>query len=157
MKRLLLLTFVFMFAFNAVSYAAIGGSKGMRKSPSMKPPTTQSAPTKNNNSDYKPSAPAQSYNEKAPAAAAKPNTQTAQPAQQANTGGGFLRTAGLLGGGMLLGSMLGGLFGFGEAGMFASIMGMLFNIILLAAIFMAGRFLWNKFKNKDTKDNRTQR
>lgn len=147
MKRLLLLTFVFMFAFNAVSFAAIGGSKA-RRAPSMKPPTTQSAPAKNNSSDYKPSAPAQSYNEKAPAAAAKPNSQT-MPGQQATTGGGFLRTAGLLGGGMLLGSMLGGMFGFGESGMFASIMGMLFNVILLAAVFMAGRYLWNKFKNRD--------
>ncbi|CVK21010.1 hypothetical protein [Sporomusa sphaeroides] len=151
MRKLLLLTFVFMFAFNAVSFAAIGGS---RRAPSFKAPPTQSSPVKNNNSsDYKPSAPAQSYNEKAPAAAAKPNPQAAA-AQQATTGGGFLRTAGLLGGGMLLGSMLGGMFGFGEAGMFASIMGIVFNVILLAAVFMAGRYLWDKFKNRDKQARR---
>lgn len=148
MKKLLLLTFVFMFAFNTVSFAAVSGSKARTSTPAAKPPTTQSAPApKSNTSEYKPSAPAQSYNEKAPAAAAKPNTQAAQ---QPNTGG-FLRSAGLFGGGMLLGSMLGGMFGLGNSGMFANIMGMIFNIMLLAGIFMAGRFLWEKFKNRDTK------
>ncbi|WP_425060491.1 hypothetical protein SCACP_12070 [Sporomusa carbonis] len=146
MKKLLLLTFVFMFAFNTVSFAAVSGSKPKMSSPVSKPPTTQTAPSKGTSSEYKPSAPASSYSEKAPAAAAKPANQ--QTVQQPNTGG-FLRNFGLFGGGMLLGSMLGGLFGFGNTGMFASIMGMLFNIILLAGVFMAGRYLWNKFKNRD--------
>lgn len=150
MKKLLLLTFVFMFAFNTVSFAAVSGSKARTSSPSTKPPTTQSSPTKDTTSGYKPSAPAQSYSEKAPAA--KPNSQTQQPAQS-NTGG-FWRNAGLLGGGMLLGSMLGGMFGFGNSGMFASIMGMLFNVMLLAGVFMAGRYLWNKFKNRDKNEYR---
>lgn len=147
MKKLLLLTFLFMFAFSTVSFAAVSGSKPKPSAPAAKPPTTQSAPSQNKPSEYKPSAPAQSYNEKAPAAAAKPNTQT--PAQQ-NSSGGFLRNAGLFGGGMLLGSMLGGMFGFGNSGMFANLMGMFFNILLLAGIFMAGRFLWDKFKNRHT-------
>lgn len=146
MKKLLLLTFLFMFAFNAVSFAAVSGSKARTSSPSVKPPTTQSAPTQNKSTEYKPSAPAQSYGEKAPAAAAKPNTQA--PVQQ--NSGGFLRNAGLFGGGMLLGSMLGGMFGFGNSGMFANIIGMVFNVMLLAGIFMAGRFLWEKFKNRDS-------
>ncbi|QDR80002.1 hypothetical protein [Sporomusa termitida] len=149
-KKLLVLTVLFMFAFTTVSFAAKGGFKSRPASPAPRPATNQTAPAKNTTSDYKPSAPAQSYGDKAPAAAAKPN---AQPAQQ-QTGGGFLRSAGLLGGGMLLGSMLGGMFGFGESGMFASLMGMLFNIILLAAVFMAGRFLWEKFKNRDNKQRR---
>ena len=154
MKKLLLLTFVFMFAFNAVSFAAIGGSKSRMSAPKSKPPTTQTSPAKSGSSDYKPSAPAQSYGDKAPAAAAaKPN---AQAATQSNSGG-FLRTAGLLGGGMLLGSMLGGMFGFGGSGMFADIMGMLFNVMLLAGVFMAGRFLWNKFKNRDRDNNQRYR
>lgn len=153
MKKLLLLTFVFMFAFNAVSFAAVGGSKSRVSSPSYKPPTTQTSPSKSTTNEYKPSAPAQSYGDKAPAAA-KPNSQTMQqPAQQSNTGG-FLRNAGLFGGGMLLGSMLGGMFGFGNSGMFASIMGMLFNVMLMAGIFMAGRYLWNKFKNRDKREYR---
>ncbi|WP_094604851.1 hypothetical protein SPSIL_018850 [Sporomusa silvacetica DSM 10669] len=149
MKKLLLLTFMFMFAFNAVSFAAVSGSKSKISSPSAKPPTTQSAPTQNSSTEYKPSAPAQSYGEKAPAAAAKSNMQT--PAQQ--NGSSFLRNAGLFGGGMLLGSMLGGMFGFGGSGMFANIIGMLFNIILLAGVVMAGRFLWMKFKNRNNSSN----
>lgn len=154
MKKLLLLTFLFMFAFNAVSFAAVSGSKSRISSPKSKPPTTQTSPAQSGSSDYKPSAPAQSYGEKAPAAAAKPNTQAAQQPSQS---GGFLRTAGLLGGGMLLGSMLGGMFGFGNSGMFANIIGMLFNVMLLAGVFMAGRFLWNKFKNRDRDSNQRYR
>jgi len=154
MKKLLLLTFLFMFAFNAVSFAAVSGSKSRTSSPASKPPTSQTSPAKSGSSDYKPSAPAQSYGEKAPAAAAKPNTQAAQQPSQS---GGFLRTAGLLGGGMLLGSMLGGMFGFGNSGMFANIIGMLFNVMLLAGVFMAGRFLWNKFKNRDRDSNQRYR
>lgn len=152
MKKIILLVFMFMFAFNAVSFAAVSGSKSKVSSPSAKPPTTQTAPSQNttNTTEYKPSAPAQSYGEKAPAAAAKSNTQV--PAQQ-NSSSSFLRNAGLFGGGMLLGSMLGGMFGFGGSGMFANIIGMLFNVLLLAGVFMAGRFLWMKFKNRDTRSN----
>lgn len=151
MKKVLLFTFVFMFALNTVSFAAVSGSKSRTSSPSTKPPTTQSAPSKDTTNSYKPSAPAQSYDAKAPAAA-KPNTAQ-QPAQQSNTGG-FLRNAGLFGGGMLLGSMLGGMFGYGNSGMFATLMGMLFNVIILAGIFMAGRYLWDKFKNRNNRERR---
>jgi predicted lipid-binding transport protein (Tim44 family) len=145
MKKIFLLTFMFVFAFNAVSFAAVSGSKSKVSTPSPKPPTTQSSPSSSTTSGYKPSAPAQSYSEKAPAAAAKPNTQTAQ--QQ--TGSSFLRNAGLFAGGMFLGSMLGNMFGFGQSGMFADIIGMIFNVMLLAGVVMAGRFLWDKFKNRN--------
>lgn len=152
MKKVLLFTFVFMFALNTVSFAAVSGSKARTSSPSTKPSTTQSAPAKDTTNSYKPSAPAQSYDQKAPAAAAKPNTAQ-QSTQQSNTGG-FLRNAGLFGGGMLLGSMLGSMFGFGNSGMFASLMGMMFNVILLAGIFMAARYLWDKFKNRNNRERR---
>ncbi|MBP2635256.1 MAG: hypothetical protein H6Q72_1163 [Firmicutes bacterium] len=154
MKKIFLLTFMFIFAFNAVSFAAVSGSKSKSSAPSYKPsttqtsPSTQTTPSKNSSTEYKPSAPAQSYSDKAPAAAAKPNTQTAQQ----STGSSFLRNAGLFAGGMFLGSMLGNMFGFGHSGMFADIIGMLFNVLLLAGIFMAGRFLWDKFKNRDSKN-----
>ena len=144
---------MFIFSFNAVSFAAVSGSKSKMSTPSYKPSTTQTSPSttpsKNSSTEYKPSAPAQSYSDKAPAAAAKPNTQTA--AQQ-STGSSFLRNAGLFAGGMFLGSMLGNMFGFGHSGMFADIIGMLFNVELLAGIVMAGRFLWDKFKNRDSKN-----
>jgi predicted lipid-binding transport protein (Tim44 family) len=145
MKKLLLLTFVFVFAFNAVGFAAIGGSKPRMSSPS-RPSTTQTTPS--TGSSYKPSAPASSYTEKAPAAkAAAP--QTTQPAT-----GGFMRNFGMFGGGMLLGGLLGNMFGFGHTGMFANMLGVLFNILLLAAVFMAGRYIWDKMRNRDRNDRR---
>ncbi|KYZ78109.1 hypothetical protein AXX12_00755 [Anaerosporomusa subterranea] len=144
MKRLLLLTFIFVFAINAVGFAAVGGSKVRMSSP--RPSTQQAAPPPASN--YKPSAPASSYTEKAPAAKAA-TPQASQPAT-----GGFMRNFGMFGGGMLLGSLLGNMFGFGHTGMFANMMGMLFNVLLLAAIFMAGRFVWNKMTNRDRNDRR---
>jgi predicted lipid-binding transport protein (Tim44 family) len=145
-KKLLLLTFVFVFAVNAIGFAAVGGSKPRMSSPS-RPSTTQTAPPPA--SSYKPSAPASSYTEKAPAAKAA----TPQSAQQ-TTSGGFMRNIGLLGGGMLLGGLLGNMFGFGQTGMFANLMGILFNILILAAAFMAGRYVWNKMTNRDRRSER---
>jgi predicted lipid-binding transport protein (Tim44 family) len=152
MKKLLLLTFVFMFAFQSMSFAAIGGSKGV-SAPKSSPHTTQSAPSTsptspNKTSDYKPSAPANSYSDKAPATAAK-----TQQTQQ-STGSSFLRNAGLFGGGMLLGSMLGGMFGLGSSGIFSEIIGMFFNVMIIGLIFMAGRYAWNRFQeSRKKKDN----
>lgn len=141
MKKLMLLTFVFVFAFHAVSFAAVGGSK-VRTAPS-RPSTTQSAPAPSSN--YKPSAPASSYTEKAPAAkSANPQTTAQQPAS-----GGFMRNFGMFGGGMLLGGLLGSMFGFGHTGMFANMMGILFNIMLIAAIVMAGRYIWDKMRSNN--------
>lgn len=140
MKKLWLLTILFVFAFNVVCFAAISGAKPRMSSPAPKPPTTQTTPQ----SGYTPSAPASSYSEQAPAV--KPPTAQAAP-QPAS--GGFMRGLGTFGGGMLLGGLLGSMFGFGNTGMFASLMGMLFNVVLIVGVFMAGRYVWNKFKNKD--------
>ena len=46
---------------------------------------------------------------------------------------------------MLLGSMLSHLFGMGS-GMFADIMGLLMNVIMVVAAVMVVRWLWNKFR-----------
>jgi hypothetical protein len=147
MKKLLLLTFLLIFACQSISFAAISGSKGIsvpRSAPSTSQPASSSS-----SSSYKPSAPATSYSDKAPAA------KSQQQQAQQSTGSSFLRNAGLLGGGMLLGSMLGGMFGAGSSGMFSQILGMLFNAIAIGLIFMAGRYIWNKFqesrKPKDTR------
>ena len=51
----------------------------------------------------------------------------------------------LLGG--MLGSMFGGSMGGMGGGMLSSILGLVVNILFLGAIFMAGRFLWNKYRN----------
>lgn len=61
----------------------------------------------------------------------------------------MLRNIGMFGGGMLVGGMLSSMLGFGSGmngGMAASIFGLLFNVLMLGALFMGGRFLWNKYK-----------
>ena len=154
MKRLLVFTFLFVFAFQAVGFAAIGGSKSK---PSFSPPkssNTQKA-TPDAGSGYKPSAPANSYSDKAPATAAKPGAQTAQPQQPSS--GGFLRNMALFGGGMMLGSLLGNMFGFGAGSFFADMIGMLFNVLLLAGVFMGGRYLWNRYKQKQEEKKKQDR
>lgn len=145
MKKLLVLVFLMLFAFQGIGLAAKSSSSS-RSSSAPKMTTTQKA----SNSGYKPSAPANSYNQKAPA------NKTTNPAtvQQPNSSGGFMRGLGLFGGGMLLGSMLGGSFGFGSTGGFATIIGMLLNIVFIACIIMAVRFLWDKFKHRKQDDIR---
>ena len=140
MKKLLVLTFLLLFAFQGMGLAAKSSSSS-RSTSTPKMSTTQKA----SDSGYKPSAPANSYNQKAPE---NKSTTPATVQQPNNNSGGFMRGLGLFGGGMLLGSMLGGSFGFGSNGGFATIIGMLFNILFIAAVIMAVRFLWDKFKNR---------
>ncbi|MBP2656359.1 MAG: hypothetical protein H6Q73_3928 [Firmicutes bacterium] len=145
LKNLLLLMVVLIFAFNSVCFAAIGSSKTRVSSPASKSSsssTTQTAPA----SGYKPSAPASSYSDKAPASVA-----TSQQTSNKSTSGGFLRNAAMFGGGMLLGGMLGSMFGFGHGSMGASIIGLLFNVIILVGIFMLGRYLWMSYKARQDK------
>jgi hypothetical protein len=150
-QKILALTLVLVLAFGSVALAAKSSSKSFSPSrPStgstVKPTTPQAAP----DTGYKPTAPSSSYSNTAPAAQTKPGAAQPAPQQQQNS---FWRSAGMFGGGMLMGSMLGSMFGFGNSGFMASLFGMLFNVLILAAIFMAGRWLWNRFKDKD-KDKR---
>ncbi|MDD4601897.1 hypothetical protein SDC9_04001 [bioreactor metagenome] len=149
MKKVLALVLIFVFAFSSVSFAAKGGSRMRSTSPSINSSMPRSAPSQaapsTQGSNYKPSAPGSSYGDKAPASQTKPGMQ--QNAQQ-QTSGGFMRSAGLFGGGLLMGSMLGSMFGFGNmGGMLGSIMGILFDVIILAAVFMGARYLWTRFRN----------
>ena len=150
MRKLLVFTFLFMFAFQSLGFAAIGGAK---KAPSM-PQTNsiqQKAPANSQTSGYKPSTSAQSYSEKAPAA----KSQQSMPQQQNSSS--FLRNLGMFGGGMLLGSMLSHAFGFGATGFFSEIIGMIFNVIAIGLIFMAGRYLWNRFRDSKRNKDRWER
>lgn len=70
---------------------------------------------------------------------ARPNTNTtaqnaARTNQSSSRWGSAMRNIGLLAGGMFLGSMLSSLFGWGNMGFMADILGVLFNIILLLVI-----------------------
>lgn len=150
MKKILTLVLVFIFALSSVSFAAVSSSRKSVSSPSVGSsipkgvPSQQAAPS-NQGSNYKPSAPASSYSDKAPASQANPSIH--QQTQQ-QTSGGFLRNAGMFAGGMLMGSMLSNMLGFGSMGSFASIFGIIFNIIIIAAVIMGIRFLWDRFRNK---------
>jgi len=156
LKKLLAITFLLLLAFQSVSFAAASSSRGApaRSAPRVSQPAPAKAPApapaaSGTTSGYKPSAPANSYSDKAPATAVKPQ----QPAQQPSTGNSFLRSAAMFGGGMLMGSMLGNMFGFGSSGMFSQIIGLLFNVMLIGLIFMAGRYVWNRFRaSRERKD-----
>ena len=146
MKRILLLTFLLIFALNSLAFAAKSSSKPASPSrPATSAPAAPSAaPAQTAPSGYKPSAPANTYSDKAPAA--KPPAPP-QAAPQ-STGSSWLRNAGMLAGGMMLGGMLSNMFGHGNSGMLADILGILISVIPIIAIFMLGRFLWLRHKEK---------
>ena len=54
---------------------------------------------------------------------------------------------------MFLGSMLSHLFGGMGGGMMADIMGLIMNVLMLGIAFMAIRWLWNKFRNRNNGQN----
>lgn len=154
MKKILVFTLVFVLAFGSVSFAAVGSSRS--KSSAPRPSTSSSMPSSSTtkqaapsttDSGYKSSAPANSYSDKAPSSQVK----SGAPSTQQQTSGGFWRSAGMFGGGMLMGSMLSSLFGFGSMGAMSSIFGMIFNILIVAGIVMGIRYLWNRFRSNNNK------
>ena len=95
----------------------------------------------------KPSKKADQYKENAPAAKSNTNaaSNAAANAQKSTGWGSAMRTMGMLAGGMLLGSMLSHLFGFGGAGLFADIMGLVMNLVIIAAIICLLNFVVRRF------------
>ena len=151
MRKVVALTLILLLAFSSVSFAAVSSSKSSSPKPSSGSTYKSTSPQASPDSGYKPTAPSNSYSNQAPAAQTKPGVS--QPVQQPSQGG-FLRNMGLFGGGMLLGGLMSSMFGFGNMGFMASLFGMLFNVLFLAAIFMAGRWVWNYFRNKDKNERR---
>jgi uncharacterized membrane protein len=155
MKKIIVLTMAFMLLFSSFCLAAVSSSKSSSRpssrpststvSPSL-PQTKQAAPS--DASGYKPSAPAGSYGDKAPSSQSKPSVQ--QPGQ--SNSGGFWRSAGTFGAGMLAGSLLSNLFGFGQMGAMSTIFGIIINILLIMAVIMAIRFIWNKWRGHDKRN-----
>ena len=147
MKRILLLTFLLIFALNSFAFAAKSSSKPSSPSrPSTSAPAANTTPPAQAtpNSGYKPSAPANTYSDKAPAVKPPAPPQTAPQ----SSGSSWLRNAGMFAGGMMLGGMLSNMFGHGNSGMLADILGILISVIPIIAIFMLGRFLWLRHKEK---------
>lgn len=151
LKKIMTLLVICVFAMSSMAFAAKGGAKisAPKAAPSVSSP--QKAPetaAPSTTKDYKPSQDAKSLSKDAPAA--KANTAAAA-AKSSSPWGGMMRNIGLLAGGMLLGSMLGSMFGMGS-GLFADILGLLMNVVLIGAVFMIGRMLWNKYKGRSKRD-----
>lgn len=140
MKKVLLITFVLIFALNGLCFAA--------KSSSSRPASRPSSPTTTAPAGgYKPSAPANTYTDKAPLNRAAATTQ----APQQSTGSSWMRNVGMLAGGMMLGGMLSSMLGHGSTGMLADIMGLLISLVPILILVMLGRFLWIRYKSKPEK------
>jgi len=137
--------------------AKMGGAKSapkvnLNKSPSSstsKPSLNEkTAPQSNSKSvsgggkKYAPSKSAKDLPNKASTSKSNPSAAAAST----STGfGNTLRNIGLFAGGMMLGGLLGSMFGF-SGGMFSDILGLLFNIIMIYALYRGGRYLWNKYR-----------
>ena len=145
-------------SFVSTAYAAKGGAKMSipKSAPAPKAPAAGATSNANtsksvsgNGSSYAPSKDAKSLekNAKSNTAAANANTQSSSRL------GSIMRGIGIFAGGMLLGSMLSHLFGMGS-GMFADIMGLLMNGLLIVVAIMAVRWLWNKFRGNKTSASR---
>ena len=148
MKRILVLMLAGLFMMNAVSFAAVGGSK-VKSSGSSISSTQKSSSSSSVKDDYKPSASANSYKDKAPDATAKSNTNAGMG--QSNTSGGFMRNLGMLAGGMMLGGLLSNMFGLGGSGFFDLFFGVLANVVLFGGMIMLISFIWRKIKEKRNK------
>lgn len=138
------------------AYAAKGGARFSAPKSAPKPAPKAAAPSGNtqkadkpNNKEYQPSKDAKDLQKDAPAAKSNAAAGTTANAANANTGSRFgnaLRNIGLLAGGMMLGGLLASLFGM--EGFMSDLMGILMNVVLFGAAFMAIRWLWGKFRGR---------
>ena len=138
--------------------AAKGGARiAPKPAPSAPKPSSstqsgsQSKSVSGNGEGYAPSKNANQLDKSAPTTGAKANTSgtanAANPAQKSSGWGNTLRNVGLLAGGMMLGGLLASMFGMG-GGMLADILGVLANIAIAIAAFIAIRWLWNRFRTR---------
>ena len=161
MRKIIILTLTLVLLISTVCFAAVSssgsrssssGSKSSFSAPSGSSSVKSTSPS-NTNGTYKPSAPANSFGDKAPAQ----QTPGVQPNQTQSSTGGFWRNASMFGGGFLAGSLLGNMFGFGihmGMGGMSSLFGLLINILLIGGIVLLGRNLWDKYQNKDKDKDR---
>lgn len=147
----------------STAYAAKGGAriaapKAVPSAPKAPAASSNSAPSKSvsgNGGSYAPSKSAKDLQKEAPSANSRTNGATANAAQP-KTGsrfGNVLRNIGLFAGGMMLGSMLSHLFGGLGGGMMADILGLVMNILMVAAVFLILRWAWNKFRGRGKETN----
>ena len=147
-KKIMTVLVVTLFAMSSMAFAARGGAKisAPKAAPSIS--TSKNAPAASSPStkEYTPSKDAKSLSKDAPTTGA---ASAASAAKSSSPWGGMMRNIGLLAGGMMLGSLLGSMFGMGS-GLFADILGLLMNVVLIGAVFMIGRLLWNKLRGRNS-------
>ena len=133
----------------SIAYAAKGGARLAPSAPKIAPkpsaPKATSPDThksvSGNGGSYAPSKSAKDLGKDAPSANSKSNANAnaaAGTTPSTSRLGSVLRGVGLLAGGMFLGSMLGSLLGFG-GGFMSDLLGLLMNVGLFAAAFLATR------------------
>lgn len=125
--------------------AKLGGApKISTPAPKATTPSTSQKKTGPNNKEYAPSKNANEYNKTAP------QSGTGQAATAPNTGtrwGNVMRGIGFFAGGMLLGHLLSNMLGMG-GGFLADVFGLLFNIILVYAVFKLILYVIRRFRNR---------
>ena len=125
--------------------------------------STASSATKKdtpNTREYAPSKKADEYGQSAPVA--KGSTAASTSSAAANTAansttrwGSALRTVGMLAGGMMLGSMLSHLFGFGAGGWLADVLGVVANIAIFAFVLSILYIVFRKVMGRFSGNSRT--
>lgn len=135
-------------------FAAKGGAR--ISAPKAAPSTSKASPSTGatkasspNTKEYAPSKSAKSYSNEAPSAKTGANAAAAQT-QSGSRWGSALRNIGLFAGGMMLGGLLSNMFGMGGTGMMSDILGLLMNLVMIGAVVMIVRLLWNKFRGNKT-------
>ena len=133
------------------AYAARGGAHMSRSAPKAAPaapkvktaPQTEHKSVSGNGGAYAPSKSAQDLPKNAPAAKSGMMNGNMQSGSRF---GNMMRNVGLFAGGMFLGSMLSHLFGFGMGGMMADAFGLIANLLMLAVLFFAVRWLFQRLR-----------
>ena len=133
------------------AYAAKGGARMSMPAPKAAPaaPKMNQAPqaehksVSGNGGAYAPSKSAQDLPKNAPAAKSGMMNGNMQSGSRF---GNMMRNVGLFAGGMFLGSMLSHLFGFGMGGMMADVFGLIANLLMLAVLFFAVRWLFQRLR-----------
>ena len=133
------------------AYAAKGGARMSMPAPKAAPaaPKMNQAPqaehksVSGNGGAYAPSKSAQDLPKNAPAAKSGMMNGNMQSGSRF---GNMMRNVGLFAGGMFLGSMLSHLFGFGMGGMMADVFGLIANLLMLAVLFFAVRWLFERLR-----------
>ena len=155
LKKITIAFVLAVFAFSAAvpmtdtAFAARGGArisapKAAPSAPKASPSTGTTKASSPNTKEYAPSKSAKSYSNEAPAA--KTGANAAAQTQSGSRWGSALRNIGLFAGGMMLGRLLSSMFGMGGAGMMSDILGLIMNVVMIGAVFMILRLLWNKFR-----------